>query len=354
MKVLLLSSGESIHTCRWANSLVNKGIDVVLVTRHEFLEEIDNKVVKYKLSHGGKIGYFLNISNLKNILGIEKPDIFHVHFASGYGTLAMLTKKKYILSVWGSDVYDFPKENPIFKGILKLVLKCSKKIYSTSHCMKIETNKYTKKDIQVIPFGVDINKYLEPNRKEGLIVIGCVKILADKYGIDVLINAFSIVKSKITQPIKLVIGGDGPKRSELEALCHDYDISKDTEFLGWIKNDNVPNILSTFDICVLPSRLDSESFGVAAVEAGAAKLPCIVSNVGGLPEVIVDKVTGIVVDKNNPDQLADAIIDLINDEEKRLSIGLSAYERVSSTYIWDENVNSMVDQYKLYIKEEVA
>lgn len=351
MKILMLSSGESIHTCRWVSSLVSLGLDVVLVSQHDIRKELDSSIRRYRLRFSGGLGYFINTFELKKIIEAEKPDILHAHFASGYGTLARNSGVPYLLSVWGSDVYDFPNESRIKRLMLIRALEGSKRLYSTSECMKLETFKYTSKSIKVIPFGVDISKYSNPNRATNGIVIGIVKVLADKYGIDVLIDAFFILKEKLDVNVRLVIAGDGPETSKLKNRVDKLGLNDYVSFLGWIENDRVPELLATFDIFVVPSRLDSESFGVAAVEAGAARLPCVVSRVGGLPEVVVDGVTGVVVDKESPEQLAKAISVLILDEALRCKLGEEAFKRVSTKYKWVDNVNEMVVEYKKYLGE---
>ncbi|APR66440.1 hypothetical protein CN03_05500 [Thalassolituus oleivorans] len=351
MKVLMLSSGESIHTCRWVSSLKSLGLDIVLVTQHNVRKELDPSVKTYRLRYSGGGGYFANVFELKRIIRIEKPDILHAHFASGYGTLAKNAGFPYLLSVWGSDVYDFPNESRIKRFMLVRALEGCDLLYSTSECMKLETSKYTDKDIKVIPFGVDISKYLIPKRTSKEIVIGVVKVLAGKYGIDVLIDAFSIIKKNtdVSIGLKLVIAGDGPEYSTLKDRVDSLGLNDSVSFLGWVENNKVPELLATFDIFVVPSRLDSESFGVAAVEAGAARLPCVVSRVGGLPEVVVDGVTGLVVEKESPDKLAEAISQLILDDALRDRLGQEAFLRVSSCYRWLDNVNEMKLEYQKYL-----
>src|SRR5690606_34807888 len=107
-------------------------------------------------------------------------------------------------------------------------------------------------------------------------------------------------------------------------------------------NTEVPVFLNDWDIFVVPSRFESESFGVAAVEASAAGLPVIVSDVGGLPEVVDHERTGLVVRREDPTALADAIARLIDNPEERQRLGSAGRGKVEEMYDWRKNVEQMI------------
>ena len=112
MKIMFVSAANSTHTVRWVNALAERGHEVYLVSNrgHEPKEDALNSRVKlYLMKHSGGKGYYLNAGELRKIAKRINPDVINVHYASGYGTLARKARlPKYILSVWGSDVYDFP------------------------------------------------------------------------------------------------------------------------------------------------------------------------------------------------------------------------------------------------------
>ena len=349
MKIVLLASSHSTHTIRWANALVEKSQKVYLFSQHKLRGKLNKEVVYRELKYQGRLGYFLNSKSLSKALQKIRPDIVHAHFASGYGTLASNLGCKYILSIWGSDVYDFPS-NPINKFLLKRSLHNAYALFSTSMCMKEESKKYTQKNIEVVPFGVDtelfrMKDYSVVGRQE--IVIGTVKVLEYKYGIDVLIKAFSMLCDKFpSQNFVLEIIGDGSLKKDLQILAFSLGVEHSVKFRGWVDNQELPRLLRNLDIFVVSSRLDSESFGVAAVEAGAVGLPSIVTDVGGLPEVVVDGETGTVVKRNSPKDMSLAMEQLSFNRDKRIAMGTAARSRVSKCYDWTSNVDLMCEYYE--------
>jgi glycosyltransferase involved in cell wall biosynthesis len=99
----------------------------------------------------------------------------------------------------------------------------------------------------------------------------------------------------------------------------------------------------------MPSK--DESFGVAAVEASATGLPVVASNVGGIPEVVVDNVTGYLVEKKNMEKLAEAIEKLIHDPRLRLEMGKAGREFVEREYVWKDNLVAMKNLYEKILAE---
>jgi glycosyltransferase involved in cell wall biosynthesis len=219
--------------------------------------------------------------------------------------------------------------------------------------MASETKKYTNKEIHVTPFGIDLLKFkkmkVDSIFPPETIVVGTVKTLSSKYGIDYLIRAFKIVKENNSDlSLKLMIVGEGEDKIKLVNLCENLNISGDVIFVGKVNNDLVPNYINMMDIYVALSI--SESFGVAIVEASACEKPVVVSNVGGLPEVVDNIKTGFVVKSKNPEEAANAIEKLILSEELRLKMGISGREKVKSLYNWDENVSLVFSIYKGVLK----
>jgi glycosyltransferase involved in cell wall biosynthesis len=365
MKVMLLAPGSSIHTIRWANALSEAGMKVVLTTQHDPLEPISPEAKVHRLPYRGNVGYFRNVGALKRLLAQEKPDLMNVHYASGYGTTARFAGfTPTLLSVWGSDVYDFPEKSPMHRWWVRGNLMTATRVASTSQAMAQQTSRVAPGlgEIAITPFGVETDRFTQnlcgTIPSDIPIVIGTVKTLEAKYGIDTFIDSVAVLLGDlqlkapdIASRIRVRIVGDGPQRTELAQYAAGLGLGKSIQFVGKIAHSSVPQELQNLDIYVALSRLDSESFGVAIIEASACGLPVVVSDVGGLPEVVADGETGIVVPRENPQAAAEALKRLVLDPKLRRSMGQAGRERVLSLYEWRDNVAHMIVLYEKIIAD---
>lgn len=357
MKILFLSGASSIHTVRWVNTLAERNHEVVLVSQKNHQEGkniIQKKVKVIYLPIAGIKGYYLNAYALRKIYAKETFDAVNVHYASGYGTLARIAKlPEIILNVWGSDVYDFPYESGIKEFILRKNLAYAAQLVSTSHSMKKQTEKFlnSKKGIEVIPFGVDTEKFKpeEGKSKRRNFVFGTVKTLSSKYGIDTIIEAFMIFLKKIPADkrklAQLKIYGTGELEEKLKKIVQAKNLGHQIYFGGYIENTRVPDALREMDVFLLGSRMQSESFGVAAVEAMACGLPVIATRVSGFKEVMEDEKTGFLVPVDDATGMAEKMLTLYKDTELREEMGANGRNRVELLYNWKENVNKMEENY---------
>jgi len=355
MRVAILAPSKSIHTHKWALYYKEKGIDVRIYTLPSHYSEKNAREVETEIigkNFPGKISYFTAIPQLKKKLKEFNPTVLHAHFVSSYGLIGALSNfHPLVISVWGKDIYDFPLKNKLSRKLIEFSLSKADQICSTSYVMAKVTSQYTDKKIEVTPFGVDLNKFY-PNAEFDFentqITIGTVKALEDKYGIGDLIKAFHIFHQQYPNS-KLVIAGDGPQKEEYIQLASSLGITNDTTFTGRIPNDEVAQLIRSFSVFAVPSTEDSESFGVAAVESMACGVPVVVSNVGGLPEVVKDGVTGVVVDKKNFQMLASAFVKLADSLELRKSMGTNGVQHVKKHYNWANNADQMIKLYDKYL-----
>ncbi len=364
MRILLLGDGGSAHIQKWVISLTQKGLEIGLFSLHHFDDTVykgfsnitilNNPIYKNARSVFSKLGYLTKTSLLKKQIAKYKPDILHAHYATSYGLLGTKTNfKPFAISVWGSDVYDFPKNSTLHKNLVKRILSKADIICSTSYCMKDETLKYTNTTIEIVSFGVDteIFKPAKENisgKKE--ITIGIIKSLEKKYGIDFLIKAFNEVVKKSDKHLKLLIVGDGSKKAEYIKLCCGLQIADKVTFTGTVPHNDVIKYHRQIDIFVSLSTLDSESFGVSLVEAMACGKPVIVSDVAGFKEVIGNADNGIIVQKNSYKEAADAIYFYLENPSEALRKGVSARSHILQHYDWNKNVEQMIGVYKKLLR----
>jgi len=364
MKIALLSGASSIHTIRWANGLNAAGHEVHVISQHEPCDPLDDGIVLHPFPFRGTLGYFTMVPKVEKLLKKIQPDIVNAHYASGYATTARFVgHRPWLLSVWGSDVYDFPHTSPLHKWLVRTNLYAADAVASTSVCMAKETRTLAPKlaDISITPFGVDMQVYreIQPVLAENneQIVVGTVKSMASKYGIDTLIDAFALLLEKlqsthaeVADKLVLRLVGGGPSADEYKQQVKRLNITSKVEFTGRVPHTKVPDELAKLDVYVALSRLDSESFGVAIIEAGAAGRPVVVSDAGGLPEVTLQDKTGLVVPRENPQAAADAIERLVLNPQLRQRLGQAGKQHVEQTYDWPACVDKMVAVYKSIVR----
>ena len=150
----------------------------------------------------------------------------------------------------------------------------------------------------------------------------------------------------LAQSLRLCIAGDGPQRFELQQLVKQLDLETVTEFAGHLPHAQVPNYLNKLDIYVAVSRLESESFGVAILEASACGLPVVVSRIGGLPEVVKEGVTGWLIEVDQVDQLVSALLKLIENKPLAEQMGMAGRQYVMAQYEWHSCVDILEGVYK--------
>lgn len=366
MKIMMIAPGRSIHSNNWASAMCDRGHEVHFVTqesftnnKYSFNDTVDERFIVHQLPIKGKIGFFLNGPFVKKLYKSINPDIVHVHQAAGYGLLGTFTSKKNALvSVYGWEIYD-RANNFLWKPIIRYIFTWYRYIGSTSKCMKEQIYKVfpdLNKNVVVTPFGVNMQKFYYSEVDKDELIIGTVKKMDVKYGIDYLIKAFSktyndlnISNPEIASKLYLELVGPGNQIDELKSISKQLGIDSRVRFIGRVPHTEVVNWLNRFDIYSAPSILDSESFGVAVIEASACRVPVVVSDVGGLPEVVEDGVTGYVVRAKNEDELSLRLTELAVNKEKRLEMGLNGEKSVKTKYEWSECVSLMERVYQSII-----
>ena len=192
----------------------------------------------------------------------------------------------------------------------------------------------------VIYPGIDAKRFAAVRNQHAGIVIGTACRLELVKGLSYLLEAFASLAPKF-RDLRLEISGEGSLRAKLEEDCRGLEVSDSVSFPGW--QENLPQVTAGWDIFVLPS-LD-EGFGLAALEAMAAGLPVVASNVGGLPELVVDGQTGWLVPAADPDKLADCLKRLIADREMRQAMGAAGRRRAEQDFPLSRMVEQIVAVY---------
>jgi N-acetyl-alpha-D-glucosaminyl L-malate synthase BshA len=267
-------------------------------------------------------------SRLVDVVRFEKLDLLHVHYAIPHASAAFMAKQilatygisiPFITTLHGTDI-TLVGQDSTYKPVVTFSINKSDGVTAVSEHLKQDTYKYfdIEKDIRVIPNFIDLTRFslkakdhfkkaIAPNGEKVLVHTSNFRKV--KRTEDV-IKMFAKVIEKI--PSKLLMVGDGGERSVCEQLSRDLGISEHVRFLG--KQDAIEEILSVSDLFLMPSQ--SESFGLAALEAMACKVPVISSNAGGLPELNIEGVTGFLKDVGDVDGMAERAIYILEDEAR--------------------------------------
>lgn len=344
MRLVLLGDARSPHVIRWAAYFALKGWEVHVISLRS--GEIEGVTVHHLKPLGpGRLGYITVVPVLRQLIRRLRPALVHAHYATSYGLLGVLSGgRPLIISLWGSDVFEWPHKSILHRALLRFNLRYANVLCATSQGLADAARPYAPgRFIEVTPFGVDLRRFDVAPPHEGM-VVGTARGLEWRYGIDLLIRAFS----RVDHPdARLVILGEGPQRAIYEALVAELGLKERVEMPGWVEPAEIPRAYQRFDVFVAPSRI--EAFGVAVLEAEACGLPAVVSSVGGLPEVVADQVTGYVVPPEDPAALAAALQKLLDDPEKRRRMGEAARQFVADRYRWEDTAERMEQLYRQVI-----
>ena len=364
LKILLLSDSSSEHTEKWALGLAQRGLQIGLFSFNKASYKWFSNIQNINLLHETnetvnaektktKFKYIKYVNELKKAILEFKPDILHAHYATSYGLIGALTGfHPYIVSVWGEDVYKFPNASVLHKILLKYNLKKADEILSTSDIMRNETRKYTHKDIMITPFGVDTKVFCKKtvSKNKDTIYIGTIKAIEDKYGIKYIIEAAKILRERNpNQKYKFLLIGPGTKIEYYKKLIKTQKLEDVIDIPGRIPFAEVSAYHNLLDIFLNVSVDDSESFGVAVVEAMACETPVIVSNVGGLTEVVEHGEFGTIIKKESALEIANAIDKIISEKENTKKIVIKAREHVLKKYDFNVCLDKMIHIYKTHI-----
>ena len=241
----------------------------------------------------------------------------------------------------------------ISRALIKRVLKKADRITATSEFLKVRVRYLlpgAEKKTAVVPFGVAIPPDIAP-LPDNPVKICFIKAHRKKYGPDILLKALVEVKKRVPGII-LSMAGEGEMTGELKALTAELGLKENVRFAGYIDNREIYDFLRQHHFMVMPSVMESESFGVAVLEAGACGRPAIASKIGGVPEVIVDGKTGFLVPAGDENLLAKTIIRLAENTVLTDSAGKAAYRFAKENYDWEQSLDLMASEYERLIYGE--
>jgi glycosyltransferase involved in cell wall biosynthesis len=288
-----------------------------------------------------------NIFSLAKLMSKEKIDFAWVNFNKDLrlgGIAARLSSG--VKVIWGMGVL-LPGTNLIHRLTGKYI---PDKIVVPSQNLKDQLKRFTwlkQEKIEVVLNGIDLSCFDFDLKKEReklfqkynldpkLMLIGVPARLVEAKGHRYLLQAIPEIVQTFPE-VKFLFAGDGSEKESLKSLCTQLNLDNHIIFAGYVKD--IFETISGFDLLVLPSII--EPFGLVLAEGMALKKPIVATRVGGVPEVIQDKVTGLLVPPKDPQSLAQAIMTLLQDRNLCISLGEAGRKRVEAFF----DIKKMVDK----------
>ncbi len=267
-------------------------------------------------------------SKMVDVVKYEDLDILHVHYAIPHASAAFMAQQilksqginiPFVTTLHGTDITLVGKD-PSFEPVISFCINQSDAVTAVSQSLKDDTYTHfnTTREIQVVPNFIKSKDFLTPidyekrrhyAKDEERILCHISNFRKVKRVEDVL-RMFAIVNKEI--PSKMIFAGDGPERNSLERLSRELGICGRVLFIGNVSDTS--HVLEISDLFILPS--ETESFGLAALEAMAVGVPVISSNTGGIPEVNIHGVSGYLSEVGDLEDMAKNAIQLLKDETK--------------------------------------
>jgi glycogen(starch) synthase len=163
-------------------------------------------------------------------------------------------------------------------------------------------------------------------------------------GFDLALKAFSTLVDRFPK-LRLIIASDGPARPDLERQAVRLGLIQRVDFIGWVESAQIPAVLNSATLVLIPSRV-IEGFGLVAMEAAMMGRPVVAARSGGLPEVVIDGETGLIVERENSDALAAAIASLLEHPEVTAQMGRAARDRAQAAFSWERHVDAFDALYR--------
>ena len=298
--------------------------------------------------------------NLLLITSKQKSQVIYAHWVIPNGLVAawvsIVRGIPFILSLHGSDIF-VAKKNFLFSACARWIFRrasfvtaCSPELFQSAVSMGARDK------TSVIAWGADPTIFY-PERRElsksnrseipdDTLVIATLGRMVQKKGFDILLEAFPAIL-RAEPRTKLIIGGDGVLKNELQSQVSRLGITNNVTFPGTLHWNEVPDFLAQADIFVLPSVRDPsgnlDGLPTVLLEAMSSGCAIVASNIGGVSLVIEHEKNGLLVPPGSVDALTNAILDLISDQQKRILFGRSARQSVVDRHNWVEVTKKISD-----------
>ena len=300
-------------------------------------------------------------------------DLIHTFWLLPNGFIGAVVSKfckvPLMIALRGSDIF-ISKQNPVFRAVARWTLKQAAMVTSVTPTFfpDLEDFGVPAEKRRLIPNGSHPLLFPKPPDSQlatlhqrlsitddNLIIFALGRIVLKK-GFDFLIQALPLVKEKVPN-VTLIIGGDGTDLDRLKQLAKELRVSENIRFPGPIDRSEVPAYFHLCDIFTLPAVFDPQGnvdgCPNVILEAMACGKPVVASGISGIPVVVRDEETGILVEEKNVSQLTEALVRLLTDKPKRQQLGCAGQQRILNELTWDQVIKQIKGVYQDSVKSNI-
>ncbi|MDD1651471.1 MAG: glycosyltransferase family 4 protein [Methanomicrobiales archaeon] len=351
MNLCIIGDGRSIHTQRWAEYF-GQNHQVHLITYDPVgrtLPGVTEHVIP-SLSGNLWLSFWPRHLRIRRLIREIDPDLVHAHFITKYGFhLPDDGKRPILVTAWGDDILILPPKSRLIRHFTRKVLERVDRIHAVSEHLRqriIADYGIPPEKIRHVPFGIDTTAFSPDHRdytRGNPVTVFSNRGFFPVYDSTTLVDGFA--RAHAAEPgIRLLLKGDGPEEQMIQAHVSDLDLDGPVTLAPRTGYDRVPADLRGADLFV--STATSDGTPVSLLEAMSSALPCIATDVGGVPEWIRDGENGLLIPPRNPGALAGAILRLVRDPDLRRALGTRARETVLARGDWQVLMQGVEEEYE--------
>lgn len=371
MKVLYLTNGGSVHDYRFLSKLSDAGIEVDYAHLSKAgtrltIRGVRSHYLGYEGMSPGSRGFGLVVRwrvyrRFRRLLLECRPDILHAGWVQTAGMMAAVSGyHPFLLMPWGSDVLLYPNRGVFAKWLTRNVIRRADAVVCDCLAVRqriIDLAAYPPERIGVFPWGVDLSLFASDSelgastrRRLGWgdrMVVLMNRSFKPVYAVDDFIRAVPQILRSVPHALVVLIGS-GPMAAQLEALVQQLGLSAAVRFLGEVANDEMPAYLNAADIFVSSSVSDGASLSL--LEAMACGLPVVVTDIPSNLEWVNDGVNGRVVPTRSPAELANSVVELLLDPDKRREMAGANIAVARARADWNDNFKILEQTYRELVR----
>lgn len=330
----------SVVTSHGNQELADREVhDGVTIHRFPFLQVLQNRDID------GLVACCTRLAALKRDL---QPDVVHINFSDPSVFFHFKTEHAHPAGMVVTVHLAVPTEDVSMQSLLRRTLEHADAVIAPSNAIAADLRALLPAiaaNCTVIYHGASEPKLAPTALPWTPPILLCAGRIVPEKGFDLAVEAFAIILRAIPAT-RLIVAGDGPERSTLEARARELGIDDSIEFLGWVPPDDLPAVTNRATLVLMPSRW-REAFGQVALNASRMARPVIAANVGGLPEIVEHGGSGLLFERNDVRGLADAALRLLRDPVETQRMGARGRQLTAQRFDW----NHLVDQHEAIYRQ---